>query len=66
MADSEGNQWIQKKREKTDIKANTPLNILKKYEEHPKCLEIEKLLSCTCNQKPHSQTSTKCFMERIR
>lgn len=64
MADSEGNQWIQKKREKTDIKANIPLNILKKHEEHPKCLEIEQLLSCTCNQKLHSQTSTKCFMER--
>ncbi|MCE8595779.1 site-specific integrase [Bacteroides fragilis] len=59
VSDSEGNLWIQKKREKTDIEANIPLtdiplSILKKYEEHPKCLKMGRLLPCTCNQKMNS------------
>ncbi|UVV57434.1 tyrosine-type recombinase/integrase [Bacteroides fragilis] len=31
-----------------------PLGILKKYEEHKKCLETGKMLPCTCNQKMNS------------
>ncbi|MCD7851073.1 MAG: hypothetical protein LUH63_15895 [Parabacteroides sp.] len=59
ISDCQGNLWIQKKREKTEIEANVPLtdiplSILKKYEKHPKCLESNRLLPCTCNQKMNS------------
>jgi integrase len=59
ITDQEGNQWIQKKREKTEIEANVPLteiplSILKKYEKHKKCLATGKMLPCTCNQKMNS------------
>lgn len=56
VTDNEGNTWIQKKREKTEIEADVPLtdiplSILKKYEEHPRCIAMGKMLPCTCNQK---------------
>lgn len=59
VTDNNGNLWIRKTREKTNNMCNIPLlstpqQILKKYEEHPVCVERGTLLPVMCNQKYNS------------
>ena len=55
VEDNDGNMWIRKPRQKTDIVQNIPLldipkAILKKYEDNPKAAEKGTLLPVPCNQ----------------
>lgn len=57
--DDKGNKWIRKARQKTDIEAfipllETPLAILKKYEQHPRCIKTGRLLPVDVNQRLNS------------
>jgi len=52
----DGQKWVFTNRQKTDSSSRIPLlpralEILKKYENHPKCLNEKKLLPVLCNQK---------------
>lgn len=54
--DNNGALWIRKKRQKTNNMCNIPLldvpkEILKKYENHPVCIQKGTLLPVLCNQK---------------
>ena len=55
----DGNRWIFKNRQKTDTRAKIPLlpiaeEIVRKYAEHPKCLNENKILPVLSNQKMNS------------
>ena len=59
VEDNEGNLWIRKARQKTNIMCNVPLldipiQILEKYKGHPLCNKTGKLLPVLSNQKMNS------------
>lgn len=59
VEDSNGNLWIRKPRQKTKNMCNIPLldiplEILRKYAEHPACQKKNRLLPVPCNQKMNS------------
>lgn len=59
VEDNQGNLWIRKARQKTNIMCNVPLldipiQILEKYKEHPLCKKSGKLLPVLSNQKMNS------------
>lgn len=55
----DGNKWIFKNRQKTDTRSKIPLlpiaeELIQKYEDHPKCLNEDRLLPVLSNQKMNS------------
>lgn len=59
IADNDGNLWIRKERHKTGIMCNVPLldvplEIIKKYKDHPLCQKRGILLPVLSNQKMNS------------
>lgn len=55
----DGNRWIFKNRQKTDTSSKIPLlpvaeELIKKYEEHPKCINEDRILPVLSNQKMNS------------
>lgn len=55
----DGNKWITKNRQKTDVNSkipllDIPLEILERYKDHPQCLNEDKLLPVLSNQKMNS------------
>ena len=59
VEDSNGNLWIRKPRQKTKNMCNIPLldiplEILRRYAEHPTCQKKNRLLPVPCNQKMNS------------
>lgn len=55
----DGSRWIFKNRQKTDTSSKIPLlpvaeEIIKKYADHPKCLNEDKILPVLSNQKMNS------------
>lgn len=59
VEDNQGNLWIRKARQKTNVMCNVPLldipiQILEKYKEHPLCKKSGKLLPVLSNQKMNS------------
>lgn len=55
----DGNKWIFKNRQKTDTRSKIPLlpiaeELIKKYSEHPKCLNEDRVLPVLSNQKMNS------------
>lgn len=55
----DGNKWIFKNRQKTDTRSKIPLlpiaeELVKKYSEHPKCLNEDRVLPVLSNQKMNS------------
>lgn len=59
VEDNQGNLWIRKARQKTNVMCNVPLldipiQILEKYKEHPLCNKSGKLLPVLSNQKMNS------------
>ena len=74
VEDSNGNLWIRKPRQKTKNMCNIPLldiplEILRKYAEHPACQKKNRLLPVPCNQKMNSylkETTVVWTRERIR
>ena len=59
VPDNEGNLWIRKSRQKTNVMCNVPLldiplQILEKYKEHPFCQKKGTLLPVLANQKMNS------------
>lgn len=55
----DGNKWIFKNRQKTDTRSKIPLlpiaeELIQKYEDHPKCLNEERILPVLSNQKMNS------------
>ena len=59
VPDNEGNLWIRKSRQKTNVMCNVPLldiplQILEKYKDHPLCQKKGTLLPVMANQKMNS------------
>ena len=59
VEDANGNLWIRKTRQKTKNMCNIPLldiplEILRKYADHPVCQKKKVLLPVPCNQKMNS------------
>ena len=59
IKDAQGNMWIRKMRQKTKEMCNIPLldiplEILRRYAEHPTCQKKNRLLPVPCNQKMNS------------
>lgn len=59
VSDNEGNLWIRKSRQKTNVMCNVPLldiplQILEKYKDHPLCQKKGTLLPVMANQKMNS------------
>jgi site-specific recombinase XerD len=59
VPDNQGNLWIRKPRQKTNIMCNIPLldiplQIMEKYKDHPLCLKNGTLLPVLSNQKMNS------------
>ena len=55
----DGNKWIFKNRQKTDTRSKIPLlpiaeELIQKYEDHPKCLNEDRILPVLSNQKMNS------------
>lgn len=55
----DGNKWIFKNRQKTDTRSKIPLlpvaeELVRKYAEHPKCLNEDRILPVLSNQKMNS------------
>ena len=72
VEDANGNLWIRKARQKTKNMCNIPLldiplEILRKYADHPICLKKKVLLPVPCNQKMNSylkEIADLCFIKK--
>lgn len=73
VTDNEGNMWIRKPRQKTEVVQNIPLldipkQILKKYEDNAKALKKGTLLPVPCNQVMNrylKEIGTICGISKI-
>ena len=54
VEDANGNLWIRKPRQKTKNMLDIPLEILRRYADHPVCQKKKVLLPVPCNQKMNS------------
>lgn len=71
VEDNQGNLWIRKARQKTNVMCNVPLldipiQILEKYKEHPLCNKSGKLLPILSNQKMNSYLKELADVCRIK
>lgn len=72
VEDANGNLWIRKPRQKTKNMCNIPLldiplEILRKYADHPVCQKKRVLLPVPCNQKMNSylkEIADLCLIKR--
>ena len=73
VEDNDGNTWIRKPRQKTEIVQNIPLldipkAILKKYADNPKAIERGTLLPVPCNQVMNrylKEIGNLCGIEKV-
>lgn len=73
VTDNDGNMWIRKPRQKTEIVQNVPLldipkDILKKYEDNPKAAKKGTLLPVPCNQVMNrylKEIGSLCQIEKV-